>query len=129
MPDVESVHVVEEQLDDAKYIQLLNRIILANLVAGTIPDSANLVTEKYLDKLITSHRKPAYISNVPKIASEFVEYMPHTSLEINHVLTPEAVMKKTFRENLRIHLLVILAARKFKKKLGSSSGWQPMKIG
>ena len=99
-------------------------------MAGTIPDSANLITEKYLDNFITSHKKPAYISNVPKIASQFqnppadllidskVEYMPHTSLEISHILTPETIMRKPFRENLRIYLFVILAAIKFKKKLG-----------
>ena len=96
----------------------MNTISLANLVAGTIPDNADMVTEKYLNKLISSHRKSAHISNIPKLASQSVEYMPHTSLEINHILTPEAVMKKTFRENLRVHLLVILAAMKFKGKLG-----------
>ena len=52
------------------------------------------------------------------MASQSVENMPHTSLQINHILTPEAVVKKTFRDNLRVHLLVMLAAMKFKGKLG-----------
>ena len=134
LPDVEGVHGIEGQLDDVKYIQLLNTISLANLVAGTIPDNADLVTEKYLNKLIRSHRKSAHISNVPKLASQSVEYMPRTSLEIKQILTPEAVIKKTFRENLRVHFLVILAAMKFRGKLGGQlklqahANWLPESI-
>ena len=33
LPDVEGVHGIEGQRDDAKYIQLLNTISLTNLVA------------------------------------------------------------------------------------------------
>ena len=66
-PNTENIYQSDrlEQLDDARFILLLNTVSQAQTIqpAGTIPDNAEVITEKFLDRLIKSYNTPSHVSN------------------------------------------------------------------
>ena len=92
LPNTENIDQPEgvgvDMLDYAQYILLLLNTI--SQAAGSIPDDVR-ITGRFLDKMIRSHNKSAFIGDVPKLVPQNpplnilvdpcpqIELTPHTS--------------------------------------------------